>query len=125
MTRGRVTALVMPIAGLMLLAGTAAAQGEVERGRGLAIKHCARCHVVADYNPFGGIGSTASFQTMARMRDYRERFQTFYARPPHPVFVRVPGVDPPTNLPSPVDTIAIQPDDVDHILAYVETLRRP
>lgn len=108
---------------VLVFASPAAAEGDIKKGRQIAVKHCSRCHVVPDYNPFGGIGITASFKTMARMPDYLERFQTFFSRPPHPVFVQVPGVAPPTKLPSPHQTFAITFDDVDDIVAYVETLR--
>jgi len=109
--------------GVLVFASPAAAGGDVKKGRQIAVKQCSRCHVVPDYNPFGGIGITASFKTMARMTDYLERFQTFFSRPPHPVFVQVPGVRPPTNLPSPHQTFAITFGDVDDLVAYVETLR--
>ncbi len=40
----------------------ASAQAGSEAGRKIAETHCARCHVVGDFNPMGGIGSTPSFQ---------------------------------------------------------------
>ena len=99
------------------------AAGDSEKGRGMAIKHCSRCHVVGDHNPYGGIGSTPSFQLLAKRQDYLERFQTFYERRPHPVYVRVPGVPRWTELPSPVEEFTVNLDDIENIIAFVETLR--
>ena len=67
------------VAGVIVSAARAGADGD-------------RCHMIGDFNPFGGIGSTPSFQLLAMRDDWLERFQTFYERRPHPVFVRVPGV---------------------------------
>jgi mono/diheme cytochrome c family protein len=43
---------------LTAVAVPAAADGDVEAGRKVAEQHCSRCHVVGDYNKYGGIGST-------------------------------------------------------------------
>jgi len=109
----------------LVLAGSSAAlaAGDAKKGRQIAIDHCARCHVVPDFNPYGGIGSTPSFRFMAGRDDYLERFKSFFVRPPHPVFVRVPGVPKPTDDPAFVAEFEIQPDEVDDIVAYVEALR--
>lgn len=98
------------------------AEGDAEAGRKLSKQHCARCHVVDD-NKFGGINSTPSFQLLAKRDDYFERFQTFYDRRPHPVFVRVPGVRRWTDLPSPMEPFEMTLEEIEDILAYVETLR--
>jgi mono/diheme cytochrome c family protein len=42
------------------------AGGDVERGKALAVENCARCHVIGDHNPSGGINSTPSFWIFAR-----------------------------------------------------------
>ncbi len=68
------------IAGVLQPAAGWGAEGDADAGRRLATTHCARCHVVGDHNKLGGIGSTPSFQLLARRDDYRERFETFYAR---------------------------------------------
>lgn len=66
--------------------------GDVENGLQLARQHCARCHVVGDSNKFGGIGSTPSFRLLVTaFEDWRTRFETFYARRPHPAFVSIEG----------------------------------
>lgn len=100
------------------------AEGDREKGRNIAIKHCSRCHVVGDHNPYGGIGSTPSFQLLAKREDYLERFQTFYERRPHPVYVRVPGVPKWTELPSHVEEFTVNVEDIENIIAFVETLRK-
>ncbi|RMD61747.1 MAG: hypothetical protein D6826_09115 [Alphaproteobacteria bacterium] len=118
--------VVIPCAGLFaaLFATAAAAGGNVEAGRRLAEHHCARCHVISpDINPYGGINSTPSFPLLARRDDWLERFQTFYERRPHPVFVRIPDVPRWTKLPSHVKEFTIQPTDIDDIIAFVEALR--
>jgi hypothetical protein len=79
--------------------------------------------VVGDNNPYGGINSTPSFELLARRDDWRERFGSFYARRPHPVFVEVPGVPKWTKLPAHIATFTVTLEQVDDILAYVETLR--
>ena len=111
-------------AGLCLVsAAPGRAEGEAARGRQIAIDHCSRCHVVPDYNPYGGISSTPSFRLLARRDDYLERFQSFFDRPPHPVVVRLPGVAPRTDDPAFVATFEIQPEQIDDIIAYAELIR--
>jgi mono/diheme cytochrome c family protein len=103
----------------------AAAEGDPRKGRELSIKYCARCHVVGDYNRMGGIGSTPSFQLLANRRpDFVERFQTFYQRRPHPVYVRVPDVPAWTDLPSYAAEFTISVEDIEDILAFAKTLKR-
>lgn len=99
--------------------------GDVKKGQALAHKHCARCHVVGDFNPTGGIGSTPSLQWIKKLADWRERFLTFYARRPHLAFLRVEGIKPITNLPPNAEPVEIAPADVDHIFAFIETLEIP
>ncbi len=121
MTRRRLPILFAALCWVLPVA--AQAEGDAAAGRKISEQHCSRCHVVGDYNRYGGIGSTPSFQLLARRDDYLERFQTFYARRPHPVFVRVPGVPPWTDLQSPVTPIEITLEQVEDIIAFVEALR--
>jgi mono/diheme cytochrome c family protein len=107
----------------LLSASPAVADGDARKGRDVAVKHCTRCHVVGDANPYGGIGSTPSFQLLAKRDDWHERFQTFYQRPPHPPFVRVPGVPPPTDLPPTAAPVKITEQQIEDIIAFVRTLR--
>jgi mono/diheme cytochrome c family protein len=98
------------------------AGGDAAAGRKISKTHCARCHVIGDFNPMGGIGSTPSFQLLAKRGDWRERFETFFERRPHPVFVRVPDVARWTELPSHVTEFEVTPANIDDIVAFVETL---
>ncbi len=61
---------------------------------------------------------------LAKRQDYLERFQTFYERRPHPVYVRVPGVPKWTELPSFVEEFTVNLDDIENIISFVETLRK-
>ena len=104
----------------------AQADGDPAKGRDIAIQHCARCHVIGDFNRLGGIGSTPSFPWMANnMDDYVGRLQSFFLRRPHPVFVRVPGTPPPTNLPSYAAEFTMNPEDIENVVAFVRTLKTP
>ncbi len=115
--------LPLYLCGALLFADGARAGGDPEQGRKIATGHCSRCHVIGDYNPGGGIGSTPSFQLLLRMDDWRERFATFYDRRPHPVHVRVRGVPRWTDLPSNAAVITLDLDDIDNFLAFVATLQ--
>jgi len=109
--------------GLFYTAGAARADGDVSRGREVAIKHCARCHVVGDYNRMGGIDSTPSFQLLARRDDFVYRLRTFFNRRPHPVFVRVRGVPRWTKLPPYAKPFEVTPAQIEDIIAFVRTLK--
>lgn len=98
------------------------AAGNPEKGQSISQQHCARCHVVGDYNRMGGIGSTPSFQLLRGMPDWRERFETFYARRPHPVHVRAEGLPRLTDLPPNATPFTITLEDVDNIVAFVEQM---
>ncbi len=117
------------VAAVLALATTTAAvigagaENGPDAGRKISERHCSRCHVVGDFNPYGGIGSTPSFRLLAKRSDWLERFQTFFQRRPHPVFVRVPGVPPWTKLPAYVEEFRITMQDIEDLIAFVETLR--
>lgn len=99
---------------------------QVSDGRALSEQHCARCHVVGDFNKFGGIGSTPSFQLLVNaFEDWSERFETFHARRPHPAFVRVAGFDypDPTVIPPNAAPVEIELNDIAAIRAFAETLK--
>lgn len=96
----------------------------IKSGRDIAAKHCTRCHVVGDINPRGGISSTPSFQLLVTaLSDWRDRFETFHARRPHPAVIRFEGFDyegnPPTTVP-----IVLKLKDVEALLAFVETFKK-
>lgn len=119
----RILSILSVFLSIAILTEPSRADASVSAGEKLAAQHCARCHVVGTANPHGGINSTPSFQLLARRDDWRERFQTFYARRPHPVFVRVPNVAPWTDLPSPVEPFTITPAEIEQIIDFVDTLR--
>lgn len=99
--------------------------GSADAGRKTAARHCTRCHVVGDINPGGGISSTPSFQLLVRRRpDYKDRFQTFFARRPHPAFLWLEGVGRiRPDLPPNAKPVELTEQDVADMLAYVETLK--
>ena len=49
--------------------------------------------------------------------------RTFYARPPHPVFVRVPGVPRRSNAPAYASEFMVTPGDIENLVAFVLTLK--
>lgn len=100
----------------------AARAADAENGRVLAEKHCSRCHVVGTHNPFGGSNNTASFQMLIRMSDGLERFKTFYARRPHPVFLTVAGLPKWSKAPSYAAEFTMTLEQVDDIVAFARTL---
>ena len=112
------------LAAALLLAPPAWGGGIAAKGREIAIEHCSRCHVIPDYNPMGGLGSTPSFKVLTWLADFEERIRTFFVRPPHPVFVRVPGLDKPRkDLPDTIATFTITEGGIADILAYVRAIK--
>lgn len=106
------------------IAGVAADDvGLIEKGRDVALLHCARCHVVAPGGGLGGIGSTPSFKLLMSLDDGEERFVTFFERRPHGVFIRMEGAAPPTPLPSTAAEITMSADQLDAIVAYARSLK--
>ena len=96
---------------------------DVTNGQKLAETHCARCHVVGDFNKFGGIGSTPSFSLLIGMADGIERFRTFYERRPHPAFVSVPGVPRWTDLPPYAMPFEVTPENINDLVNFVRKLK--
>ena len=123
LTYSRTITLLAGFCLLLGLSATAQAEGNAAKGRDIAVTHCARCHVIPDHDRYGGIDSTPSFKLLARRGDYLERLQSFYARPPHPVFVRVPGVPPPSENPAFVATFEVRPEQIEDLIAFVEAIR--
>lgn len=106
----------------MLAAGPAAAD-DIEHGRELVLRHCARCHVVADHNPYGGIGNAPSFHRLVTWDDGIWRVSTFFERPPHPVFVRMEGVERTSSAPATAATFRLTREDLDDIVSFAKNLR--
>jgi mono/diheme cytochrome c family protein len=94
------------------------------QGKQLARLHCTRCHVVGDMNKYGGIGSTPSFGAIKTMPDWKERFDIFFALPPHPAVVRVEGISEkrPENLPAFTKQITLTIDELENLLGFIYTL---
>ena len=61
---------------------------------------------------------------LARMPDYLERFQTFYAHRPHPAVVNVPGVEAWTKLPAFVVKFTDLRHHVSEHERFAQTVRR-
>lgn len=110
-----------------LLAANVSARADdaalAEKGRELALLHCARCHVVDAEKKLGGIGSTPSFPLLMSLSDGEYRFVTFFDRRPHPAFVRMEGVEPLTPLPANAAEAELTADDLDALLAYALSLK--
>ncbi len=100
-----------------------AAELDGDAGEAIARLHCARCHVVPDYNRMG-IGSTPSFKAMVRSaaKDWRHKFEAFYTLPPHGNFVRIKEYRQIRQTPSAVAPIVLGLDDLDHLMVYVDRL---
>lgn len=122
MIDGRALALTV---GLALAASPVLADGDAEHGRKIAERHCSRCHVVGDYNPTGGIGSTPSLQLLVNaLEDWEARFETFFLRRPHPAFVTVRNYPRKTELPANAAPVTIELEEVRDIAAFALTLKK-
>ncbi len=100
-----------------------AVAGDVTAGREAARQHCTRCHIVGDLNTMS-IGSTPSFQYMVNnLDDHEARFLTFYTLRPHPAFVRIEGIPPLNDIPSPIAPIEMTLQQVEDVAAFAATLR--
>ncbi len=108
---------------LAALPGPVRAEGSASEGKAYSEQHCVRCHVVSEETRYAGINSTPSFFLLAKLGNYRERFSTFFDRRPHPAFVRMEGAEAWTDLPSTIEPLEVKLQDVEDIMAYVETLR--
>ncbi len=123
----RPISMIALAAAAVMLAGqlsAAGAQSLADRGEKLARTHCARCHVVADGDAFSGIGSTPSFRLLVNaLADWRERFETFHTRRPHPAVVRFEGVAPLSDDPPTTRTVDLKLDDIPALVAYAASLK--
>ncbi|MGI9380701.1 MAG: c-type cytochrome [Methyloligellaceae bacterium] len=112
--------------GFYLLLSIPVTADDIKRGQLISEQHCSRCHVVGDFNPTGGISSTPSFQLLVKRRpDYKERFETFYARRPHPAFLLMEGIERPLkHVPPNAYPVPLTVDEVNCIVAFIETLKQ-
>ena len=125
MTFSKIDGVLCAVLLLAVVATPAVAEDDVERGRQIAQEHCARCHVIGDFNKFGGIGSTPSFQLLVKaFPDYKARFETFFERRPHPAFVTIKGFGRRhPHLPANAQPVELPLAAVSEILAFAETLK--
>jgi len=109
---------------LVASASGSLADGDPANGRRIAETHCQRCHVVSPENRLAGINSTPSFMILVSLRDWEERFLSFFERPPHPVMVRVPGVPRKSADPATIAEFEVTPEGVADLTAYAASLRK-
>ena len=95
--------------------------GDAARGARLSLKNCGRCHVVSDQNLMMGIGSTPSFALLRGLEDWRERFETFHLRRPHPAFTQIVDVTEPFDPahPPPIHPLFLTSEIMEDIYTYV------
>jgi hypothetical protein len=96
--------------------------GDAVRGEQVSLANCGRCHVVSEKNRMNSIGSTPSFAVLRALRDWEDRFLTFYVLNPHPAFTQVADVTEPFDptRPSPIHALEMTLDDLDNIMAFVQ-----
>ena len=104
------SALLLGVAvGGLAVAPPALCEGDPDKGRQVAERWCARCHVVGHARRYAGIDSSPSFFLMHdKLDDYRERIATFQDRRPH--------------VAQKLDDVA--PADIEHLIAYIAGLSR-
>lgn len=98
--------------------------GDAALGSRLALVQCGRCHVVDKRNRMGGIGSTPSFAAMRGRSNWFDLFSRYWTQNPHPSFTEVVGVTEPfgeDNV-THIAPVQISLDEIDAIVAFVETL---
>jgi len=109
----------------LLLSTQVAAQDSsllVSKGQQISLQHCSRCHVVDPERPFTGIASTPSFKLMVTaLKDWEDRFSSFYARLPHPSILRFKDVEPDPFVEPLNEPVILEQDDIDAIVAYART----
>ena len=80
--------------------------GDARRGGIVAEQRCARCHAIDPDRPWNSIGSTPSFMLMAKKLDsYTQRVLSVTDRRPHIA-----------------QELDVKPEQLEDILAYIETL---
>lgn len=93
-------------------------------GQEISELHCSRCHVVDDDKPFTGISSTPSFSLMVnRLSNWEDRFNTFFARRPHPAFLILEGSENPLVKEPATVPIELRLNDVEKIVEFARTLK--
>lgn len=94
------------------------------RGREVAFAICGRCHVTETERRMAGIGSSPSFAVLRSLEDWDYRFSAFYVLNPHPSFTQIDDVTEPflAHRPPPITPIVLTMEELEAILAYVETI---
>ena len=123
-TRPTTARRLSAVLAVALLAGPAAAEEEWAPGEKLTLVNCGRCHVIGPRNRMGGISSTPSFMVIRTWENWEDKARAFWTLNPHPAFTQIEGVTPPfpPDRPSPIHPIALTPDDVDAIVAFMRTV---
>ena len=109
--RSFIRSVLLPglVVGGLASAPPARGEGDPDKGRQVAERWCARCHVVGHDRRYAGIDSSPSFFLMHdKLDDYRERIATFQDRRPH--------------IAQELDEVA--PADIEHLIAYIAELTR-
>ena len=103
------------------IAEPVALTGDAEKGAELSLTLCGRCHVIGPVNRMKGVGSSPSFPLLRTFGDWQARFETFFLLKPHPAFTQIRDVTEPFDpaLPSPIEPLHLEFDDIGAILAYV------
>ena len=90
---------------IMAVLGTSAAADDVERGRALAERWCASCHVIAPDEPGGDVGP--AFETVANREGQTLGGTVAWLFEPHP----------------PMPDLQLSPAEFRDLAAYVMSLR--
>lgn len=97
----------------------------IQTGKSISRTHCTRCHVVGDFNPYGGISSTPSFSLLVNhLDDWETRFLSFHTRRPHPVIIRFKGEKTDPNIQPSTMPVVLEYSDIEAIAAFVKTLKK-
>lgn len=116
--------LILAIGSAGLVSQAAAEDAATARGLEIAKAHCSRCHIIDEANRFGGISSTPSFKTLlTALPDWKDRFETFYARNPHPSVVRIEEIVKKDREDPSIAAVELKLADIEAIVAYVESYR--
>ena len=97
-----------------------------QKGLEIAQEHCSRCHIVSEKNRYSSIETTPSFFGLRKMKDWHERFNEFFVRPPHPALVNIIDVTEERSkmMTAFVQEIDLTIEQIDYLISYVKGLKR-
>ena len=122
---GGKTAISALLVWLAACPSATAQEDQARHGRKVALKACARCHVVDDGAPFTGISSTPSFSLMVNaLKDWETRFLSFHTRLPHPSAIRFAGETEDPENPLRMAPVDLEYSDIEAIAAFARTLKK-